>query len=677
MSSDAVYNIDNLSKEEIISLFEDLRVHQYEIESQNEELRRLQYELSFSKQETESQRIKFFELYKYSPTAFFTFDDDFRIIDVNVKTIELLKSDRTKIIGKSFHKFVLSEYQNIFHSFCFDLLNTKDNHHCEIKIINFNDEILDVKLIGRNFSDLGDNSISSFAQVYDISLEKRYFKEKLDNLEHNYQSFFENLPIGIYRTKVDGTFLNANSAFLKILGYSNLDELKNDLENNRNSINYFSRIEFRRLLNNCPNYELNGYEFEFIRIDGKRCFLRENSRLIFDELGKPLCYEGTIEDITQIKFTEKTLEAQQKFITSVIESLPNYVYVYDLQLGKIIFANSICESMLGYSKDELLSMKKNESMNLIHPDDINNINDSFLKISNEDSIKIFKSEYRIKTKSGNYIWVSESSTPLLIDKNGKIITIIGTFFDITDRKNAEINLEKLIKQKDKFFSILAHDMRGPFMGFIGLSEILSKDYNELSLTEIVEIASSLFQSANRILRLLENLLEWSKIQQEEYVISLENRVLSDEVAECIEIIEANSKSKQITINSSIDKSIVVHTDSNIIRTITRNLLSNAIKFTNENGIINISSSENGGFITLIIEDNGIGMEKKILDNVFDMSVKTSTIGTKNEQGSGLGLILCKELSQKNGGDLIIESEVGIGTKATLFIKKELKITIVK
>jgi len=261
------------------------------------------------------------------------------------------------------------------------------------------------------------------------------------------------------------------------------------------------------------------------------------------------------------------------------------------------------------------------------------------------------------------------SMPLIISESE--IGRVWSFRDITERVNAVESIKTknnelsiLNAEKDKFFSIIAHDLRSPFNSFLGLTEIMANELHSLSMEEIQKIAVRMEKSAINLFTLLENLLQWARTQQGLIPFNpeiIKIRELLDEISDAI---YEPAKIKSIEIEKNISQQINILADSNMLKTILRNLISNAIKFTPEGGKIGISTSlkveEN--MTEISIYDNGIGMKKDILDNLFKIDYQTSRKGTNGEPSTGLGLLLCKEFVDKHGGQIKVESEEGKGSK---------------
>jgi signal transduction histidine kinase len=223
-------------------------------------------------------------------------------------------------------------------------------------------------------------------------------------------------------------------------------------------------------------------------------------------------------------------------------------------------------------------------------------------------------------------------------------------------------LVKLDAEKDKFFSIIAHDLRSPFNSFLGLTQIMAEELPSLTMAEIQEIAVKMSKSATNLYRLLENLLEWSQIKNGTFSFNPEVIQLCSIVDECIEMMNVSAKNKNIEIANNIAVEIKVFADRNMLQTIIRNLVSNALKFTTNGGKVNFSAKTSSKKnLEISIQDSGIGMSHELIANLFRIDLKTNRLGTENEPSSGLGLLLCKEFIEKQGGKIWVESEVGKGS----------------
>jgi len=240
--------------------------------------------------------------------------------------------------------------------------------------------------------------------------------------------------------------------------------------------------------------------------------------------------------------------------------------------------------------------------------------------------------------------------------------------DITEAKEAEFalqelkrSLEELNASKDKFFSIIAHDLRGPLSSLHGLTGIMVKNIKDYSKERLIELLHLQQEAAKNLLALLENLLTWAQIQRGMIEFSPQDFDIEVVVSRNLDLLAPIAADKKITLTAVIPKNLVVCADLSMIDTVFRNLISNALKFTNHSGMVNVSAHQDGAMITISISDNGIGIDAKYLPKLFRISDKYRRIGTAQERGTGLGLILCKEFVEKHGGRIWVESEVERGS----------------
>ena len=274
-----------------------------------------------------------------------------------------------------------------------------------------------------------------------------------------------------------------------------------------------------------------------------------------------------------------------------------------------------------------------------------------------------KFEYQLPIPSQGII---EFEARMVASGTDEIIAIVR---NITKQKQAEAEIkhknEELLKanaEKDKFFSIIAHDLRSPFNGFLGLTKIMADDLPSLTLNEIQEISVSMRNSANNLFGLLENLLEWSQMRRGKTSFKPELLVLKSAITEIMQFVSDVANKKGVEIRYEIPYGLKVYADLNMIGSTIRNLTTNAVKFTTRGGKITIAANQMpNSFVEISIKDTGIGMNKEIMDNLFFLDKQTNRRGTDDEPSTGLGLMLCKEFIEKHGGKIWVESMEGNGS----------------
>ncbi len=227
------------------------------------------------------------------------------------------------------------------------------------------------------------------------------------------------------------------------------------------------------------------------------------------------------------------------------------------------------------------------------------------------------------------------------------------------RQNEE--LHKMNASKDKFFSIIAHDLKSPFNAIIGFSDILVKQVNNKNYSAVKQYAEIISQSSNKAMDLLMNLMEWSQSQTGHMKFNPENFDMVGLINEMDHLFIDLANHKSLEMNHKLPKKAVVRGDRAMISTILRNLISNAIKYSKPGGVITISASETANGLVVSVADTGIGIPRYRMENLFQIDGSSSTTGTLNEEGTGLGLILVKEFIQENKGKVWVESEEGKGS----------------
>lgn len=230
-------------------------------------------------------------------------------------------------------------------------------------------------------------------------------------------------------------------------------------------------------------------------------------------------------------------------------------------------------------------------------------------------------------------------------------------------KEANKDLKKSNSEKDKFFSIIAHDLKSPFSGLLGLLEMLDNNESDFTESERKDVISTLYNSSKNVYSLINNLLEWSRMQQNSIQFSPEEVYVSDIITSVIELSEFKAKEKNISIINIIPDNTRITVDPMMIATVFRNLISNAIKFSNERTTITLEAEDlDEKFYEFSVIDEGTGIDDIIKNKLFKIDEHITNVGTNNESGTGLGLILCKEFINKHGGEIGVESEVGKGSR---------------
>lgn len=343
---------------------------------------------------------------------------------------------------------------------------------------------------------------------------------------------------------------------------------------------------------------------------------------------------------------------------------------WDYATGEVVF-NDRKIMALGYEPGEI-KPKVYDFTDMIHPEDYEPVMENMRQHLSGKS-PVYEVEYRIKTKNGGYKWFYDRGKVVERLEDGTPVRIVGIVFDITERKlseaalkESEERLRQLNNAKDKFFSIIAHDLKNPFTILLNYSKELFESFEILTEEEIMELLYYIKHSSEQTYSLLENLLEWARSQLGSVKF---NPALADLFEFGFNTIfqQKNAAEKKgIELINKIPEELYVIVDKNMIMTVFRNLVSNAVKFCNEGGRIIIDAAIKDKVIEVSIIDNGVGMEDKIKENLFRIDQTVSMPGTNKEKGTGLGLIICKEFVEKHtnehgAGKIWVESEPGEGS----------------
>lgn len=381
-------------------------------------------------------------------------------------------------------------------------------------------------------------------------------------------------------------------------------------------------------------------------------------------------FNRLIESLKEKKQIEHELKSSKQKHQISIENANIGIMTVDIN-GNIQTTNKECVNILGFSQAELERMSVND---ITVPEDYS-ISPSYIRaalVSKENSKFEFVKRYF--HKSGKIVTCQISSS-LMHNDNGQPSFFISHIKDITLRieqaqalKELNAKLSETVDElktanvaKDKFFRIIAHDLKNPFHSILGLSELLITNLLSSNINEIKQMATMINKSTEDAYKLLENLLSWSMSQTNSITFNPQKISTHNILTEAININHSTAKAKNISVFHDVDKSTIIYADINMLGAILRNLISNAIKFTDMHGKIQISVEQNSHETQFSVRDTGIGISENIINKLFKIEEKMSYHSTTVRTGTGLGLLLCKEFVDKHNGKIWVESELGIGS----------------
>ena len=359
----------------------------------------------------------------------------------------------------------------------------------------------------------------------------------------------------------------------------------------------------------------------------------------------------------RMKFQKQLIESENQ-LKRAIENTEAGVWDWNIETGHVYFNDIWCQ-MLGFEKSEIEPHIRSWKR-LVHPDDLPLINEALDKHFAGET-ESYHTSHRLLCKTGEWIWVVDKGKIIERDKSGKPTRAIGTHIDITNQKKTEKELQVANATKDKFFSIIGHDLRGPIGALMQISELISEKgvVDEETLYSMLDSQKVLSKST---FQLLENLLNWANYNMEHLEYNPKIINLNKVIIESIDNIKYVANKKNIFLSIDFFSHINVFADEDMLNLIIRNLLSNALKFTPQGGLIVIKMIKNVSFIEIIITDSGVGITKENIEKILSDDEFHTTRGTANEKGTGLGLKLCKSFIIANHGTLKIESELNKGSK---------------
>jgi PAS domain S-box-containing protein len=467
----------------------------------------------------------------------------------------------------------------------------------------------------------------------------------------NWQATFDGINDSIFLLDPEGIILQSNKSSEKIFGDKNIL-----------GCHCFQVVLHKDcFIDNCPLLRSKiskKRETTLLPIQDKWFYVTVDP--ILDKSNTIKSFVHIVSDVTLQKQSEESLRQSEDNYRDLVENSSDLLCTHDLD-GNLLSINNAAVNVTGYSKEEALKMNMRD---ILVPE--------YQKVFSAYLIRIkeighAKGLIVIKTKSGEKrIW--EFNNTLRTAGVAKPI-VRGMVKDVTELKNTEAVLKKLNTElaksnaeKDKFFSIIAHDLKSPFFGFLGLTQDIAKNADDISAHDLAQFGRTMYQSADNLFKLLQNLLEWAQLQSGHINLDMKNISLTDIVNDNINTMQNRSDQKGISIINLVTKPVNAYADKKMINSVLLNLLSNAVKFTKQNGTITINALPiENEMIQISIQDTGVGIPNYIIEKLFHVGEETGRKGTGGELSTGIGLLLSKEFIDKNGGKIWVESEEGVGT----------------
>ena len=482
--------------------------------------------------------------------------------------------------------------------------------------------------------------------------EQKKAEDSLLRKEEQYRMLLDLAPDAFFQGDAEGNFITVNKSAIELTGYSREELLGMNMKDLFTK-EFLQKKPLR--YNLLENGDVIKTEREICQKSGNHIMVEMNSKKMPDDT-----YQSFFRDITERKKSEIALKKSEEKYRRIIECSTSGMHFYKIEPeDSLIFtgANPAADKIIGIFHDELIGKTIHEAFPNLTNTEIPAMYSSIAK--GHIAAQEFNIEYKDISISGNY-----SVQVFQTEMN----CISVHFTEITERLNAEKLLEKqseeLIKvnaTKDKFLSIIAHDLKNPFNAIIGFSDLMIQNFHELDEDTLLQGLNTIETASKHAYKLLENLLAWSQNQTGRISFNPKLLNLYSSISDSLKIIESSANIKGIEIRIYINKSTEIFADKDMFDSILRNLISNAIKFSHKEGKVEISATEVENNIQISVKDEGVGIPKEIQSAIFRIDKHTITNGTDNEQGTGLGLILCKEFIARHKGYIWVESTLGKGS----------------
>lgn len=630
---------------------------------------------------------KFKNAFQYSSIGMALISPDGKWLQVNSKICS--------IVGYSESELLNLTYQDITHSddiesnleYVRKILNNEiSSFEIEKRYIHKSNDIIWVLLSVSMVRDIDNNPLFFISQIVDIT-EKKRKDEEIAKLQLALDSSVDS----IFITDKSGIITYINHEFTELYGYTKEEVIgivtpriiKSGLMPQEIYSNFWNTILSGEIVKGeLVNKTKNG---RILNIEGSANPIKNNNNEIigFLAIQRDISQRKKAELINKILFKiantvliaedlNSLFETVRNELNTIIDTTNFFIAFYDKTSNLLTTPFEIDEngSIPVWSAEKSLTglVVHQKRSFLLKKEDILDLSKSGqINLLGSRSESWLGTPLKIGERVLGAIVVQSYTNPEAYDQSSiDVLELIANNLSIyiehkkaeSDLRISETKLKRINSEKDKFFSIIAHDLKTPFNGFLGLTKILSEEINNLTLMDMQDLGKSLQESATNLYKLLENLLEWSRIQRGVTQFNPEQCIITYIVSQNIQILTDNARLKNIEFINNISESALVIADIPMLNTVFRNLMSNALKFTKPGGSIIIGVDENyadNNYVCIYVKDNGIGMHNDILNKLFKIDQKVSREGTNGESSTGLGLLLCKDFIEKNNGNIWVES----------------------
>ncbi len=634
-----IIDASKLSRDEIEKAFHDLQVYQVELEVQNEELISTQSLLMDLSE-------KYQNLYNYAPIGYLTIKMDGLIEEGNHTFAELVGVSTTNLHGKSIRNWLPREDSLVYYDHRKKLIDTRKAQTFGVRLLCSNQTYIPVQVTLKLDNELHPSQILMIVQD----------ETEIRNLEDAHKNLVQNSAQGMWLFSEE-QLVFTNSRACEILGCAHGEFLGFYARDFLSMIDEKHWPEFLKYFDVEGEKDLPDTPVQILFKHKQKSLWLEVFATRSNHKGQP-AIQFTFLDITERRLAEEKLaKSEQKFkLAARLASDSIYTADADKRQAKVLsdgkYSSTYNYDFMAFGLDTLLELVDPKQMKTVE----NGLGELYNKGIELDQV------YNLFLPNGKKLVIHHRAT-VLEWEGGKPKTILGVTTDLTKTKEYEDKLKALNATKDRFFSIIAHDLKNPFNSMLGFAEILMDDFESLSEDEKILMIGKLHGSATNAFKLLENLLSWSRIQTRRFEQIPKHLSLKKKLLSTVELIKPAADQKNIEFVINIPDNINVWVDEDMLSSIVRNLITNAIKFTNSGGEVQLSAvRQTDGMVLISVKDNGIGISDEDMGKLFDVGTKLTKRGTDGESGTGLGLILFKEFVEMSGGHVRVASEPGKGSE---------------
>lgn len=574
------------------------------------------------------------------------------IVSTGYTEKELLKMNIREIISPDYFKN---------NDFDIQSLSKSKSQSFELPIITNKKNILYI-LAAFNPIYGDNNQLKSYTAIFTDVTEKKTAEKDMLMMQSVFQASRDGISV-----ESGYKFILVNEAFAKMFGYKNakqvigMDSLSLVSDSYKDKIKVYtnSRIDKKEAASN--------YEFLGKKKDGTEFYV-DVSVTTF-ELEDKLFIVSVCRDITEQKRAQQAIKDSEEKYRTVTDNIDDYLWSAERinkKIRPVFYTNSV-KKITGYTPYDFLSDSK-LFFKMLHPDDFRFVKDEIKRFYYYSLRKSLEIEFRIISKSGNIVWV-RNKINIERDKDGIIQKVFGLVSDISLRKKAEEelnkstqNLIKLNETKDRFISIISHDLRTPFSSILGFCDLLLSD-KDLTEDERDQYVKYIQESSNTMLSMVTSLMDWTRLQTGRIRFEPVKFDIRETIRRTFQLLAGVAVKKNIALVSNVIDELFVYADKELLLQLLNNLVTNAIKFTKDNGeiVISVTPSALQRVIEFSVKDTGVGIKPDDLNKLFKVDTKFTKDGTQGEKGTGLGLSLCREIVEKHGGKIWVESELGKGS----------------